>query len=115
MGFRFRKSIKIAPGLKLNLGTRGASLSVGGPGATLNFGSSGVRATVGIPGTGISYTEKISGTSGSQSSRSSHNSSVSSFPQSISASWRISNDGNVELLDNNGNLLPPKVKKLIVE
>lgn len=59
MGFRFRKSIKIAPGLKVNLGLKGASLSIGGKGATVNVGKNGVRGTVGIPGTGISYSENI--------------------------------------------------------
>ncbi|EPY01377.1 DUF4236 domain-containing protein [Magnetospirillum fulvum] len=53
--FRVRKTIKIAPGLKINLGKTGASLSVGKPGATVNFGRRGPRATVGLPGTGLSY------------------------------------------------------------
>jgi hypothetical protein len=58
MALRFRKRIKIAPGLHVNLGKRGASVSVGGRGATLNIGKKGVHSTVGIPGTGISYTSK---------------------------------------------------------
>jgi hypothetical protein len=61
MAFRFRRRIKIAPGLNINLGKRGASLSIGGRGATLNIGKKGVRSTVGIPGTGISYTSKVGG------------------------------------------------------
>jgi len=60
MGFRFRKSITIVPGLRVNLGKKGASLSVGGRGATINLSKKGARATVGIPGTGISYTENLS-------------------------------------------------------
>ena len=59
MGFRFRKSIKIAPGLKVNLGLKGVSLSIGGKGTTVNVGKNGVRGTLGIPGTGISYSENI--------------------------------------------------------
>jgi hypothetical protein len=55
MGFRFRKSIRIGPGLRWNFGKRGSSLSVGGRGATVNIGSRGVRQTVGFPGTGLSY------------------------------------------------------------
>jgi len=58
MGFRFRKSIKIAPGLKINLGKTGASLSVGGQGATVNVSKRGTRTTLGIPGTGLSYSKK---------------------------------------------------------
>lgn len=57
MGFRFRKSLKIIPGVRLNLSKTGVSASVGGPGATVNFGPKGTRQTVGIPGTGISYSE----------------------------------------------------------
>ncbi len=60
MGLRFRKSIKILPGLKLNLSKSGISTSVGGPGHTVNFSSRGTKATFGIPGTGISYTQNLS-------------------------------------------------------
>lgn len=57
MGFRFRRSIKIAKGVRLNLsGGRGLSLSIGGRGATVNLSSKGTRTTLGIPGTGISWT-----------------------------------------------------------
>ncbi len=58
MGFRFRRSIRILPGLRLNLGKRSASVSVGVRGAHVTFGGpSGTRTTVGIPGSGLSYTE----------------------------------------------------------
>jgi tetratricopeptide (TPR) repeat protein len=60
MGIRFRKSIKIAPGLHINLSKSGPSLSVGRPGATFNIGPKGTRTTVGAPGTGISYTTQKS-------------------------------------------------------
>ncbi len=56
MGFRFRKSFKVMPGVRFNLSTRGASMSLGRRGATLNISSRGTRATVGVPGTGLSYT-----------------------------------------------------------
>ena len=56
MGWRYRRSVKIFPGLKMNLSKTGTSFSMGRPGATVNFGKRGVRSTVGIPGTGISYT-----------------------------------------------------------
>jgi hypothetical protein len=57
MGFRYRSSIRLARGLRINLSKSGASLSVGGRGATLNLSKRGVRTTVGLPGTGISYSE----------------------------------------------------------
>ena len=59
MGFRFRKSIKILPGIRLNLSKSGVSTSIGRPGATINIGNRGVRGTVGLPGTGISYSENL--------------------------------------------------------
>lgn len=60
MGFRFLKTIKLFPGIKLNLSKSGISTSIGGPGATLNISKRGTRGTVGIPGTGISYSQKLS-------------------------------------------------------
>lgn len=63
MGFRFRRSVRIMPGVRLNFSTRGVSTSLGGRGATLNLSRRGTRATVGIPGTGLSYTTNLSGPS----------------------------------------------------
>lgn len=55
MGFRFRKSIKLLPGVRVNIAKAGPSLSVGRPGATVNFGRRGTKTTVGLAGTGLSY------------------------------------------------------------
>jgi hypothetical protein len=59
MGFRFRRSIRLAAGLRINLSKTGSSLSVGRRGATLNFRERGARATVGLPGTGLSYSTML--------------------------------------------------------
>jgi hypothetical protein len=60
MGFRFRKTIKILPGVRVNLSKSGVTTSLGVPGATINVGSkSGPRATVGLPGTGLSYRQQL--------------------------------------------------------
>jgi hypothetical protein len=58
MGFRFRKRIRIIPGLWLNASKSGISASLGGHGLTTNISKKGVRETVGLPGTGISYQTK---------------------------------------------------------
>ena len=55
MGFRFRKQIKLLPGVRLNISKSGISTSIGTRGATVNFSKRGTRTTFGIPGTGISY------------------------------------------------------------
>ena len=62
MGFRFRRSIRIGKGLRLNLSKSGVSLSAGGRGASFNIGPRGTSSTVGIPGTGLSYRSSSSGT-----------------------------------------------------
>lgn len=58
MGLRFRKSFKIAPGVKLNLNKKSSSVTFGGKGAHYTVNSKGkTTKSVGIPGTGIYYTE----------------------------------------------------------
>lgn len=58
MGIRFRKSVKIAPGIKLNFGKNSVGISAGGKGARVSVNSKGrVTKSVGIPGTGFSYVE----------------------------------------------------------
>jgi hypothetical protein len=57
MGWRFRRSVKLLPGIRLNLSRSGVSTSIGVRGAHVTVGHGKVRETVGIPGTGISYTQ----------------------------------------------------------
>lgn len=59
MALRFRKTIKIVPGVRINFGKKSMSLSLGGRGGSLNINKNGLRSTVGIPGTGISYTSNL--------------------------------------------------------
>jgi hypothetical protein len=58
LGFKFRKRIKLAPGLWVNLSKGFPSFSIGKRGLTTNIGKRGVRTTVGMPGSGLSYTTK---------------------------------------------------------
>ena len=56
MGLNFRKSFKVAPGVRLNVGKKGiSSVSVGGKGARVSVGKKGTRTTISAPGTGLSY------------------------------------------------------------
>ena len=76
MGFRFRKSVKIAPGVRLNIGKKSVGISAGVKGARVSVNSSGRKTTtVGLPGTGLSYskTEKIGGRKNTTRSASSNN------------------------------------------
>ena len=53
MSLRFRRSIRIAPGVHVNLGLHGAGLSVGPRGLHLGVNRRGMYTSAGIPGTGI--------------------------------------------------------------
>ncbi len=64
MGLRFRKSVTLCKGVKLNFGKSGMSVSVGGNGYRKTINTKGqVTTSMGIPGTGIYYTDtkKIGG------------------------------------------------------
>ena len=62
MGLRFRKSIKIAPGLKINLNKNSVSATIGTKGAHYTVNSKGKKTvSAGIPGTGISYVKTVGG------------------------------------------------------
>lgn len=60
MGFRFRRSIKLLPGVCLIVSKSSVTTSMGTKGATVNIGGrDGPRATVGTPGSGLSYAEHL--------------------------------------------------------
>lgn len=62
MGIRFRKSIKIAPGVRVNVGKKSASVSVGGKGFRHTSSTTGKKTTtVGVPGSGLSYSTSHGG------------------------------------------------------
>ena len=64
MAFRFRKSITLLPGLKLNVGKKSVGFSAGGKYGGYSWNSrSGARARVSAPGTGLSYVASSGGKS----------------------------------------------------
>lgn len=77
MGFRFRKSINLGGGIKLNFSKSGVGISAGIPGFRVTKKAGGrTQTTIGIPGTGISYTTSSKAkkkTSSAKSSSSSKN------------------------------------------
>ena len=104
MGVRFRKSVKICKGVKVNFSKSGASLSLGGRGHSYNFGSKGVKQTLGIPGTGISYRSNILGKSSSHKSHSSRSSS--SYRSTSSSRSTVNVPSNVRIvMDSDGRIV----------
>ena len=102
MGFRFRRSIRLAPGIRLNVGKRGVSLSAGVRGASMSFGSRGTYRNVGIPGTGLSLRERVGGFT----SRPRPMTHTSGKSVKLSVTIHLDDQGNVEFRDSDGNPLP---------
>src|ERR1041385_5140651 len=102
MGLRFRRSFKLAPGIRMNFSGSGASLTAGPRGASMNFGSRGTFLNTGIPGTGLYARERVGtpATARRDSGR----------PQRISVEARIAveEDGTVTFKDAEGNPLSPE-------
>jgi hypothetical protein len=61
MGLRFRRTVKLFPGVRLNLSRGGVSTTVGVRGASMTVGKQGTYANVGLPGSGVSYRTRIDG------------------------------------------------------
>lgn len=59
MSWRFRKTFKVIPGVKLNLTARGLSATLGGSPFSVNIGPGGVYRNVRIPGTGVWDRQRI--------------------------------------------------------
>lgn len=119
MGMRFRKSIKIAPGIRLSATQRGLGVRVGGRGGGISISPSGSRVSAGIPGTGLSWSERI----GSRTSARARTRASSSAKAGASEEERIElqlqivlddETGEVQLLDGNtGQPLKPSTLKAI--
>lgn len=71
MGLRFRKSISLIPGVRLNFSKSGMSVSAGVPGFRKTINTKGqVTTTVGVPGTGLYYVDtKKAGNNSSNQNR----------------------------------------------
>jgi tetratricopeptide (TPR) repeat protein len=64
MSLRFRKSVTIIPGLRLNFNKNSTSLSFGVPGARMSVNTKGdIYRSFGVPGTGLYDVQRISGKS----------------------------------------------------
>ena len=115
MGLRFRKSVKICKGVKINFSKSGASLSLGGRGHSINMGKRGTRITAGIPGTGLSYSSLIGKPSkkrnASSKSRSSSKSSVK-IPSRIGI--HMNENGQITIVDKHDReITDPSILKII--
>ena len=60
MTLRFRRSVKLFPGVRLHIGKRGLGLSVGSRGFHVGIRNDGRKyISAGLPGTGIYATQEL--------------------------------------------------------
>jgi Protein of unknown function (DUF4236) len=103
MGLRFRKSIRLAPGIRMNLSGSGLSCSIGPRGASVTVGKRGTYVNAGIPGTGLYSRQRIDGPSQSQSNRSSNR-----VTTNVSITVGVKDDGTIYFNDQDGIPLDEK-------
>lgn len=99
MALRFRKSIKLAPGVRMNLSGSGFSWTLGPKGASIGIGKRGTYLNTGIPNTGLYARQKLS--VGSSPAR-----ATSSSSTTLTLTVSISDDGVLTFKDSQGNLVP---------
>lgn len=95
---RFRKSIQIVKGVRINFSKSGISTTLGGRGASINIGPKGTYLNTSIPGTGLYNRQKISGP------KNAHRTPSRAAPPARLPSGDVrvivSDDGSVEIREN---------------
>jgi len=94
VAFRFRKSIKLAPGIRWNLSGSGSSWNFGPRGASIGIGKRGTFMNFGIPGTGLSYRTRLGGSTPSHAPERS--------TRTVSMNCTILEDGSLSFTDDTG-------------
>src|SRR5690349_14874230 len=97
MAIRFRRSLRLAPGLRLSFSGSGVSVSAGVRGASVSFGSRGTFLNSGIPGTGLYSRSRLDSAPERSSSR--------PGKVSVGATIKVEDDGTVVFIDENGQPL----------
>jgi hypothetical protein len=100
MGLRFRRSINLGHGVRINVSKSGVGLSAGAKGARVSVGPRGVRKSVGIPGTGIYYSTQKSLKQGQTHSMKDGSVAASAAAEAKRADREARIDADVKLADD---------------
>lgn len=103
MPIRFRKSIKLAPGIRMNFSSRGTSWTLGPRGASVGIGQRGTYLNSSMAG--FSNRQKLGGAT--TKSRNSDSNNVS-----IAISIEVNDSGDVIFKDEGGNILSEELIKV---
>lgn len=97
MALRFRRSIKLAPGLRMNLSGSGVSWSLGPRGASVGIGRRGTYLNSGLPGSGLYSRQRLSGASTSAPR------AAKAGTTQVEITVSIADDGTLTFKDASGN------------
>ena len=103
MALRFRKSVKLAPGIRMNVSGSGVSWTLGPRGSSVGIGKRGTYLNTGLSGTGLFARERIGGSEPKGSSLSTKSAAVTRPTGSLTALVKLHDDGSVSLVDAAGN------------
>lgn len=106
MGLRFRKSFKLAPGVRFNIGSKSASVSLGPRGFTYTTGTAGSTVSANLPGP-FAYSANVGSPSSGQA--------YARQPGDIALSAKLDEEGIPQFFSEEGLLLPSKIVKHIYE
>lgn len=102
MAVRFRKSFKLAPGVRMNLSGGGLSWTLGPRGTSVGIGKRGTYLNTGIPGSGLSMRQSLAGRSAPASSA--HRPAPGKV--NIELTVAVADDGTVSFTGEDGNPVP---------
>jgi hypothetical protein len=105
-GMRFRRRVKLLPGVHLNISGSGLGVSFGPRGASISFGPTGTYSNVSISGTGFYSRAKLS-------SQRPQRSSLPGGAAEMQVRITLDDDGTVLIRDQDGNLLPPNLERIV--
>lgn len=98
---RFRRSVRLCKGIRMNFSGSGVTMSLGMPGASITFGKSGAYVNYGIPGTGLYNRKKIAGPA--HKSRQSRNISDTLLQYRYEVDIADNGQTSIEVYDSMGN------------
>ena len=111
MALRFRRRIRLIPGVHLNVGKTGLSLSAGMRGASITAGRRGLYSNIGAPGTGLSFRSRLDGGHAAPSAGAAP--VPSPQPTSFNAVLRLKDDGEVAIESDDGQPISQRQLKLL--
>lgn len=106
MALRFRKSIKLAPGIRWNISGSGSSFTLGPRGASIGIGKRGTFLNTGIPGLGLSSRANLLGGSTAQAKSTQQR---LNHAGSVSVTCGVDESGLLTFTDANGMPMPEHV------